>query len=49
MLKNTHSITLEFLIYKYFTMNQKFETLPQGNPNFNLDAVGAKLAVFVNI
>lgn len=49
MLKNTHSITLEFLIYKYFTMNQKFEALPQGNPNYTIDAVGAKLAVFVNI
>ncbi len=49
MMKNTHSIGLELLIYKYFTMNQKFEALPQGDPNFNLNAVGAKLAVFVNI
>ncbi len=49
MLKNTHSIALELLVYKYFTMSQKFETLPQGNPNFKLNAVGAKLAVFVNI
>jgi hypothetical protein len=49
MMKNTHSIGLELLIYKYFTMNQKFEALPQGDPNFSLNAVGAKLAVFVNI
>jgi hypothetical protein len=49
MLKNTRSIALELLVYKYFTMSQKFEALPQGNPDFNLNAVGAKLAVFVNI
>jgi hypothetical protein len=49
MLNNTHSIALELLVYKYFTMNQKFEARPQGNPNFNLNALGAKLAVFVNI
>lgn len=49
MMKNTHSIALEFLVYKYFTMSQKFEALPKGNPNFNVNAVGAKLAVFVNI
>ncbi len=49
MLNNTRSIALELLVYKYFTMNQKFEARPQGNPNFNLNALGAKLAVFVNI
>jgi hypothetical protein len=49
MMKNTHSITLEFLVYKYFTMSQKFEALPSGNPDYNVDAIGAKLAVFVNI
>ncbi len=49
MMKNTHSIALEFLVYKYFTMSQKFEALPSGTPDYNLDAIGAKLAVFVNI
>jgi hypothetical protein len=30
-------------------MSQKFEALPSGNPDYNVDAIGAKLAVFVNI
>ncbi len=49
MMKNTHSIALEFLVYKYFTMSQKFEALLKGAPEYKVDAIGAKLAVFVNI
>jgi hypothetical protein len=49
MMKNTRSIALELLIYKYFTMSQKFEALPNGAPEYKVDAIGAKLAVFVNI
>jgi len=50
MLKNTHSLGIELLIYKYFIFNQTFDPLPHANPTFELSsAVGAKLAFLVHI
>lgn len=50
MLKNTHSLGVELLVYKYFILNQTFDQLPHSNPTFELNAaVGAKLAFLVHI
>lgn len=50
MMKNKHSLALEFLVYKYFILNESFQgTLEGGTPTFSTSPVGAKLAFYVNI
>jgi hypothetical protein len=49
MMKNKRSFAVELLIYKYFIMNENFENLTNGTPNFKSSPIGGKLAFYVNI
>jgi hypothetical protein len=49
MMKDKRSLALEFLIYKYFILNESFQGPMQGTPMFSSSPIGAKLAFYVNI
>lgn len=49
MMKNKHSLALEFLVYKYFILNESFQGTLQWTPTFSTSPIGAKLAFYVNI
>jgi len=49
MMKNKRSFAVELLVYKYFIMNEKFENLTKGTPDFKSSPIGGKLAFYVNI
>lgn len=49
IMKDKRSLALEFLVYKYFILNESFQGVMQGTPTFSTSPIGAKLAFYVNI